>query len=46
MEEGQKKPYDKPEIRELGSIENLTLAAKKFGLSDGNTFNGNPITNT
>lgn len=46
MADGQQKPYKKPEIRELGSIEELTLANKKFGPTDGNTFNGAPISNT
>jgi hypothetical protein len=46
MTDGRNKPYEKPEVRELGSIEELTLANKKFGPTDGNFFNGSAIQNT
>jgi hypothetical protein len=46
MEDSQKTPYEKPQIRELGSIQQLTLRNKKLGPSDGDFFQGAPIANT
>ena len=39
------KQYQRPEIRELGSLEELTLQDKDYGSSDGLTFQGVPIGN-
>jgi len=38
-------PYESPEIKDLGSLEDLTLQDKTLGSSDGFTFNGAPIRN-
>jgi hypothetical protein len=47
MTETQKKSYEKPQVRELGSIEDLTLAGKILASpSDGFTLAGQPLRTT
>lgn len=47
MHEDSKKPYEKPRISELGSIQELTLANKIIAApSDGFSFNGQPLQTT
>jgi hypothetical protein len=47
MSEDKQKPYEKPQIRELGSIHELTLANKIIAApSDGFSFNGQPLQTT
>lgn len=47
MAETIAKPRERPQLRELGTIADLTLQQnKKLGPSDGNLFQGNPISNT
>ena len=42
-----KKPYEKPQVSRLGSIEELTLANKIIAApSDGFSFNGQPLQTT
>jgi hypothetical protein len=38
-------PYEQPKVEDLGSLTDLTLQDKTLGLSDGFTFEGNPIMN-
>lgn len=41
------KAYEAPEIKDLGTLEELTLLQNKiYGPTDGYTFNNVPITNT
>lgn len=47
MDDDRKKPYEKPQISELGSIQELTLANKIYASpSDGFSFNGQPLQTT
>ena len=47
MHENTQKPYEKPRILELGSIQELTLANKILSSpSDGFSFNGQPLQTT
>jgi len=39
------RPYERPELKDLGSLQALTQQDKQFGQSDGFTLNGIPITN-
>lgn len=40
------KAYEQPEVREIGSLHELTQQQNKvFGPTDGNLFNGVPIAN-
>jgi hypothetical protein len=41
----EKAKYQRPEIKELGTVRELTLQDKAFGGSDGFTFMGIPIQN-
>lgn len=38
-------PYEQPEVKDLGSLTDLTLQNKDYGLSDGFLFQGDPIMN-
>lgn len=38
-------PYEHPEVKDLGSLTDLTLQNKDYGLSDGFLFQGDPIMN-
>jgi hypothetical protein len=47
MTDASKKPYEKPQLLELGSIQELTLANKIVAApSDGFSFNGQPLQTT
>jgi hypothetical protein len=47
MNENKEKPYEKPQLRELGSIQELTLAGKiAASPSDGFSFHGQPLQTT
>lgn len=37
--------YESPEVKDLGSLEDMTLQDKTFGPADGLTFNGASIRN-
>jgi hypothetical protein len=37
--------YEPPVLEEIGSLHELTLQDKKYGSTDGFTFQGVPITN-
>jgi len=38
-------PYEQPEVKDLGSLTDLTLQNKDYGFSDGFLFQGDSITN-
>jgi hypothetical protein len=38
-------PYEQPQVKDLGSLTDLTLQNKDYGLSDGFLFQGDPIMN-
>lgn len=42
---GVKRTYKSPELRVLGSVQELTQQDKMLGTTDGFTFLGIPITN-
>jgi hypothetical protein len=42
---GPERIYERPELRVLGTVQELTHVDKMFGLTDGNTLLGIPITN-
>lgn len=47
MDEDREKQYEKPQIRELGSIEELTLVNKLIAApSDGAFLSGQPLRTT
>jgi hypothetical protein len=41
----QKRTYEAPEVKVVGSVYGLTLIDKKFNATDGLTFMGTPIGN-
>jgi hypothetical protein len=44
MQSSVEQSYQKPEIRDLGTLRDLTLLQNKnYGPSDGYLFNGDPI---
>jgi hypothetical protein len=42
----QQAAYEAPKLIVLGALGDLTLGDKKYGPTDGFTFQGNPITNS
>lgn len=38
--------YEAPEVKDLGSLSDLTLQGKTFGPTDGYTFQGQGLQNT
>jgi len=43
MQVSAKRQYSVPRLTVYGTLEELTKCDKEFGPTDGNTFQGNPI---